>query len=128
MSLAGAQNKTTCTDEFNAASDCGNGFKGSDEECDDGDTENGDGCSASCTIETGFSCVGNWEGGNYYTAESSCYTLFGGTLICLFWGLPISLSVCLGMLPINQNPKLQKYDNIHFYMKFCISIQMLIDM
>jgi cysteine-rich repeat protein/YVTN family beta-propeller protein len=38
---------------------CGNGEVGTGEECDDGNTANGDGCSASCTVEHGgWSCSG----------------------------------------------------------------------
>lgn len=35
---------------------CGNGIL-EEEQCDDGDTEPGDGCSATCTEEEGWSCV-----------------------------------------------------------------------
>ena len=28
-------------------------------QCDDGNTVNGDGCSSTCTIETGYSCSGS---------------------------------------------------------------------
>ena len=38
-------------------STCGDGQRFSDEVCDDGNPFNGDGCSASCTLEKGFSCV-----------------------------------------------------------------------
>lgn len=38
---------------------CGNGDIESSEVCDDGNTSNEDGCSGSCTIESGFSCDGN---------------------------------------------------------------------
>jgi cysteine-rich repeat protein len=41
-----------------SAQSCGNGIREGSEGCDDGDTTPGDGCSASCTIETGYSCVG----------------------------------------------------------------------
>ena len=37
---------------------CGNGIVEAGEQCDDGGTTGGDGCSATCTIETGFTCVG----------------------------------------------------------------------
>ncbi len=37
---------------------CGNGIVETDEDCDDGDQNSGDGCSASCTIESGYSCNG----------------------------------------------------------------------
>jgi choice-of-anchor A domain-containing protein len=36
---------------------CGDGNRTSDEQCDDGDTENGDGCSSSCTVEHGYLCT-----------------------------------------------------------------------
>ncbi len=36
---------------------CGDGLKFPEEECDDGNTTNGDGCSSTCTIETGASCT-----------------------------------------------------------------------
>ncbi len=35
---------------------CGNGTKEGPEACDDGNLVNGDGCSSTCTIETGFNC------------------------------------------------------------------------
>jgi cysteine-rich repeat protein len=37
---------------------CGDGVRSSAEDCDDGNTLNGDGCSATCTVEQGFVCVG----------------------------------------------------------------------
>lgn len=40
---------------------CGNGLKttGHGEECDDSNTDSGDGCSPTCTIETGYICDGS---------------------------------------------------------------------
>lgn len=35
---------------------CGNTWKADTEECDDGDIAPGDGCSATCTVENGFTC------------------------------------------------------------------------
>jgi CSLREA domain-containing protein len=35
---------------------CGNGVIDLGEQCDDGNTASGDGCSASCAVETGWSC------------------------------------------------------------------------
>ncbi|MDD5025813.1 MAG: DUF4215 domain-containing protein [Candidatus Peribacteraceae bacterium] len=40
------------------AETCGDGAVEGAEECDDGDTDAGDGCSATCTVETGYSCAG----------------------------------------------------------------------
>ncbi|TVR04149.1 MAG: DUF4215 domain-containing protein [Deltaproteobacteria bacterium] len=37
---------------------CGNGAIEGDEECDDGNTEDGDGCSSDCRIEDGWTCSG----------------------------------------------------------------------
>ena len=37
---------------------CGDGTREFAEECDDGNQMSGDGCSASCTIESGFVCIG----------------------------------------------------------------------
>jgi len=39
-------------------SPCGDGAVGFGEGCDDSDVTGGDGCSATCTVEVGFSCVG----------------------------------------------------------------------
>mmetsp|Transcript_41983 Transcript_41983/g.98471 ORF Transcript_41983/g.98471 Transcript_41983/m.98471 type:complete len:1625 (+) Transcript_41983:1-4875(+) len=36
---------------------CGNGVKQDPEACDDGNTENGDGCTALCVVETGYACT-----------------------------------------------------------------------
>ncbi len=38
---------------------CGNGAIDAGEECDDTNIANGDGCSASCTIESGYACSGD---------------------------------------------------------------------
>ena len=37
-----------------AKSPCGNGKKDPGEACDDGNTHDGDGCSATCTLESAF--------------------------------------------------------------------------
>jgi cysteine-rich repeat protein len=36
---------------------CGNGVTTGTETCDDGDTMDGDGCSAACAPETGYTCT-----------------------------------------------------------------------
>lgn len=38
--------------------ECGNGKRASSEECDDGNNENGDGCSSVCKNEANFQCIG----------------------------------------------------------------------
>jgi cysteine-rich repeat protein len=52
---------------------CGNGVKDNAEACDDGDTSSGDGCSATCTVESGWSCTG--------TAPSICSGVCGNGII-----------------------------------------------
>ena len=37
---------------------CGNTVYDSPEECDDGNINPGDGCSATCTVEPGYTCIG----------------------------------------------------------------------
>jgi cysteine-rich repeat protein len=40
-------------------STCGNGVVEGQEECDDGDLQDGDGCSSVCKVEPGWSCTGH---------------------------------------------------------------------
>eukprot|EP00347_Sterkiella_histriomuscorum_P016413 403353278 len=58
----------TCTET------CGDGrnFKLVANQCDDGNTKSGDGCSSTCLIETGFAC----QGGSRYTKDV-CYEICG---------------------------------------------------
>ncbi len=51
---------------------CGNGVVEPGEECDDGNPDDGDGCSLSCTIENGWSCTGE---------QSMCTEICGDGLI-----------------------------------------------
>ena len=37
---------------------CGDGIVGPLDDCDDGNTDDGDGCAATCTVETGYECEG----------------------------------------------------------------------
>lgn len=46
------------TKPLNPSASCGDGIVGAGEACDDGNTNPGDGCSATCTVETGFQCFG----------------------------------------------------------------------
>lgn len=45
----------TCT----AVASCGNGVLDGADDCDDGNTTAGDGCSATCTVEPGYICSGS---------------------------------------------------------------------
>ncbi len=51
---------------------CGNGVTEPDETCDDGGTDDLDGCSAACQVEEGWSCEGT---------PSACQTICGDGLI-----------------------------------------------
>jgi len=52
---------------------CGDGYKIAAEACDDGNLVDGDGCSSSCTIETGYECTG--------TPLSVCTVLCGDGIV-----------------------------------------------
>jgi cysteine-rich repeat protein len=51
---------------------CGNGLINTGETCDDGNTVNGDGCSAGCLVESGWYCVGEPSDCNPYCPDGSC--------------------------------------------------------
>jgi cysteine-rich repeat protein len=53
---------------------CGDGLVTGGEQCDDGGLSSGDGCSATCTVEPGFSCMG---------APSLCQHICGDGLIVI---------------------------------------------
>ena len=56
-----------CMLHFPDVAACGDGVVVSGEECDDGNVDDGDGCSADCRVETGWSCTGAPS-----RCESSC--------------------------------------------------------
>jgi len=51
---------------------CGDGSIGTTEACDDGNTQPGDGCGATCALEAGYSCLGQ---------PSQCATVCGDGLV-----------------------------------------------
>ncbi len=59
--------------EMTVAPACGNSVKENAEACDDGDTSSGDGCSATCAVESGWSCSG--------TAPTICTEVCGNGII-----------------------------------------------
>ena len=46
-----------CEKKLTLDLDCDNGIVEAGESCDDGNRIDGDGCSSSCTIETGYNCT-----------------------------------------------------------------------
>ncbi len=53
----------SCQDE-GAGGQCGNGLLDPGEQCDDANTNNGDGCSDTCQVEQGWTCTAPVPGGN----------------------------------------------------------------
>jgi len=53
----------------NAFCQCGNAHKHFNEECDDGDTADGDGCSGVCTLEDGWFCTSVYDEQSVCTME-----------------------------------------------------------
>ncbi len=51
---------------------CGDGFRTYPEECDDGNTADGDGCSSECKVEIGYQCTG----GSYKSSASDTCSVF----------------------------------------------------
>ncbi|MBI1813247.1 DUF4215 domain-containing protein [Candidatus Peregrinibacteria bacterium] len=51
---------------------CGDGIVVGTEQCDDGNTNGGDGCSGTCTLETGYHCLGQ---------PSQCYIQCGDGVV-----------------------------------------------
>ncbi|CAK9082964.1 unnamed protein product [Durusdinium trenchii] len=56
---------------------CGDGVRVPSEGCDDGNTKDGDGCSSSCIVETGYVCYG----GNSSHADSCKMTVCGDGVV-----------------------------------------------
>lgn len=81
----GNPSATTTFDIRADISTCGDGAITSVEACDDGNTTPGDGCSATCTVETGFLCEGTPSACFNYTActTAACYLgpCTGGTIV-----------------------------------------------
>ena len=65
------ETSTTCPADCTATATCGDGTLLSGiEACDDGNTVAGDGCSATCSIETGYICTSN-----NYAGQAGCSPL-----------------------------------------------------
>lgn len=62
-----------CNSTWQCEIACGNGDMDTGEECDDGDTDNSDGCSSICTVELGWECTGE---------PSSCENIGGAFNSC----------------------------------------------
>jgi cysteine-rich repeat protein len=74
----------TCTDPSSppqagdtCKTTCGDGARGGAETCDDGNTTSGDGCSAGCNVEAGFSCADPPSPPNAQTVPDVCGPICG---------------------------------------------------
>lgn len=56
--IANTQQEDRNLNHIGDACDCGDGMRIASEQCDDGNTANGDGCSNACRIDNGFTCDG----------------------------------------------------------------------
>jgi len=64
ISIPSVSSASSAQSSITPTSTCGNGAKEGTEACDDGDLDPGDGCSATCAVESGYTCTG--------TAPSVC--------------------------------------------------------
>jgi len=62
-----------CSLHFPPTSVCGDGVVIGNEGCDDGNQEDGDGCSTQCTVEKGWACA---QG-----SPTVCHTMCGDTMV-----------------------------------------------
>ena len=56
---------------------CGNGAVAMPEQCDDGNTANGDGCRSDCTVESGYECFFPDDAGTPSICQLSAHVLVG---------------------------------------------------
>jgi cysteine-rich repeat protein len=56
LTVTGVSASMVITANFGPSAVCGNGAVEAGETCDDGNTAGGDGCSAACQVEAGYSC------------------------------------------------------------------------
>ena len=85
----------------NQPSVCGNGIITTGETCDDANTNSGDGCSSTCTIETGWTCSGQ---PSVCEQNEGGYGSIGTNLdgVTYFSGQIIWKDLAKGMMPWNQ--------------------------
>eukprot|EP01097_Dermamoeba_algensis_P006576 TRINITY_DN4113_c0_g1_i1.p1 TRINITY_DN4113_c0_g1~~TRINITY_DN4113_c0_g1_i1.p1 ORF type:complete len:1103 (+),score=324.46 TRINITY_DN4113_c0_g1_i1:675-3983(+) len=78
---------------------CGDGIKASKELCDDGNQANGDGCSSTCTIESGWECLLSCR--TAILCQSACsQNGDDSTKVGLIVGLSVGLSLLVILLLI----------------------------
>ena len=90
---------------------CGNGAVAMPENCDDGNTANGDGCSSSCTVESGYECFLPDDAGTPSVCQLSAHVAIGRVELLAVRGEPLlqwettSQSGTLGFVVSRRGPK-----------------------
>ena len=80
---------------------CGDGLRAGSEPCDDGNTSSGDGCSSSCSVETGYSCAG----GSIYGPDTCIICQKG------YYQDPSNPSLCITKCGDGIRKGLEKWDD-----------------
>jgi len=83
----------------NSTSVCGNGIVEAGEQCDDGNTISGDGCSSTCTIEAFYNC--SLDNGTYCFDMRPPYCLLNIPYNRFYLSVEIDLQFSKVMQPIN---------------------------
>lgn len=87
---------------------CSDGLVSGTEQCDDGDFNPGDGCDATCQVETGFSCVGSPSvcsavcGDGIMTGAEQCDGSDLGGLSCIDFGYDAGVLRCTSSCTIDE--------------------------
>lgn len=68
---------------------CGNGAMAMPEQCDDGNTANGDGCRSDCTVESGYECFLPDDAGTPSICQLSAHVLVGRVELLRVRGEPL---------------------------------------
>ncbi|MFC1789777.1 PKD domain-containing protein, partial [Patescibacteria group bacterium] len=75
---------------------CGNSILDDGEDCDDGNTENGDGCSSDCTIELECEVDADCDDQLYCSGEETCIDnecVLGTTIVCSDYDI-LGIEIC----------------------------------
>ena len=99
-------------DEFSIelANECGDGRRLGDEECDDGNLDDGDGCSSQCGVEPGFLCDGGCElSGDVHRRYGECRADVCAPVPCRWDRMVTNASTHQGALHIQEPTFLEAY-------------------
>jgi cysteine-rich repeat protein len=86
----------TLVNDSDCSAVCGNGIRETGEGCDDGDISSGDGCSSSCTVESGYTCNTATPNVCTQTCTDNCNSLNYNCDYHTICGSNISCGTCSG--------------------------------